>query len=857
GTRPDLGLLAGWGMAALVVAGGVLNLAWGVSPATLKVLVAIGAGAGFHEARRRSRLTEGTRGLRLLGGAAALLAAVQVAGSLHGAISDVTTFRPFDVHDDAQAYLPMAVKLTEQGSLGPEPFEARRLLNLGGQTFLQTLVLAGLPLRALHLLDAGVGMAVLVALAWGHAARRRVDWRLAPLLLLPVLALPHLEIRGNTSAVLTGTCLLLAWYRTASLRAVEEAAPPRRAATIGLLAAGLAGLKGTFVPVAALAIGFDLALRWREGRRPGRALLEAAATGAAVVAMLLPWMVSLYQSSGTLHFPLLGQGFYAARTTNDFAAMPGLARLPVLDLAKVAIGMLAEALPLVLLLLVARRRGRERAAFAIGAACLLAGVVYVFAADANLQRSLHRYAFPMVQGGLVVLLASALAGTRGRPLGARPGVAAATAVWLLASGADAAKLTYARLAENVADALAGAPLATAAEHQVARQILAPLPAGATVLTRLRTPYLLDLGSRPVFLMGLPGFSSPPPGMPLDADPEALAAYLAGRGVPYLAASYRPAAGEGSLLNLSEQDILDRYPHSRVRWTMLRFHQAMHADVLALMRMRHRLFDSGADVLLDLTRPVTTVVVPEELSTRSVWTAPVSEWNGPPVPLRRGERFLALWRRGWMAEGDVAPEVIDVRVNGIAAAVLEAGPVAVVAELPEGTDRIESLAVALAGARPARVSDGRPAGLDLVAVEAWRERPAAAMATRRPEQAIEGELRPERAIAASGFHADFNWTDGDAELRGLRWPVPSGATRLVVACHAVHPFLADTERLALRVQVDGLDAPLVGRGEREFFFALPPGVSVIGSVRIRSATFVPGVNGDARSLGLPIESLRVE
>jgi hypothetical protein len=844
-------------MAALVAAGGALNLAWAVSPATLKALVAIGAGAAFHETRRRSWLTDGTRGLRLLAAAAALLAAAQVAGSLHGAINDVAVFRPFDVHDDAQAYLPMAVKLTEQGSLGPEPFEARRLLNLGGQTFLQTLVLAGLPLRPPHLLDAGLGMAVLVALAWGQAARRGVDWRLAPLLLLPVLALPHLEIRGNTSAVLTGTCLLLAWYRTASLRAVEEASPARRAALVGLLAAGLAALKGTFVPVAALAILFDLVLRWWEGRRPGRALLEAAATGAAVVALLLPWMVSLYQSSGTLHFPLLGNGFYGARYTDDFAAMPGLARLPSLDLVKAAVGMLAEALPLALLLLVARRRGRERAAFAIGAACLAAGVVYVFAADANLQRSLHRYAFPMVQGGIVVLLASALAGTRGRPLGARAGVAAATAVWLLASGADAARRTYARLADNVADTLAGAPPVAPAELQVARQVLAPLPEGAPVLTRLRAPYLLDFGSRTVYLMGLPGFSSPPPGMPLSAGPEAFAAYLAGQGVPYLAASYRPAAGEGSLLNLSEKDILDRYPHSRVRWTMLRFHEATHANVTALMRSRHRLFDSGADVLLDLTRPVVTVLAPEEMGARSVWTAPVSGWRGTPVPLRGGERFLALWRSGWMAEGDLGPGNVEVRVNDRPANVVEATAALVLAELPAGIGGIESLAVRTARHGGDRLAGGRAVGLDLLAVEAWRERPTPAMATRRLEQTVEGEVRPERIISRSGFYEDFNWTNGDAELRALRWPVPAGATRLVVACHAVHPFLADTARLAPSVQVNGLDAPLAGRGEREFSFALPRGVRVIGTVRIRSATFVPSANGDPRPLGLPVEALRME
>jgi len=184
--RLDWGQRAAWGLAALVLFGGLLNLNWSVSPLVLLTLLAVGVGAlaadriaGPHGGRSppRKRIRTAVVILAIVVVAAGLF---QLGASAAGTIDTVYKRPAFDQHDDLQAYLVFSQKMLELGSMGPEPFEARRMLSMGGQSFLQTLVLVVLPLRALHLVEMGVAPLILLGLVVGFGRRHRLDPRLTP-----------------------------------------------------------------------------------------------------------------------------------------------------------------------------------------------------------------------------------------------------------------------------------------------------------------------------------------------------------------------------------------------------------------------------------------------------------------------------------------------------------------------------------------------------------------------------------------------------------------------------------------------------------------------------------------------------
>jgi hypothetical protein len=61
-----------------------------------------------------------------------------------------------------------------------------------------------------------------------------------------------------------------------------------------------------------------------------------------------------------------------------------------------------------------------------------------------------------------------------------------------------------------------------------------LPRTATILAFLSKPFLLDFRKNSVFVLDMPGAISPPPGLPLSGNSEAMADYLRDKGISYLA-----------------------------------------------------------------------------------------------------------------------------------------------------------------------------------------------------------------------------------------------------------------------------------------------------------------------------------
>lgn len=870
--RVDWALRAALGLAASVVVGGALNLAGVISRPLLLALLASGVALAARTVRREwPAISLAVReaggawwrdwGLAALVGAAVTVAAIELAGSAFGAINNVSLFRDFDVHDDYQAYLAFPEAMLQHGSIPSQPFDARRIITLGGQSFLHTLVLVMLPLRALHSLDGGVAFAIFLAVLAGLLADRRVHPRLAVLVVLFVLALPHLDARGNTSGLWTGAALLLALFTFADSGLLETGGAWRRGATIALLASAMTAIKLTFFPVVALflAASWLFGLQHRDGR--GDIVREAGTTALLTLAFLAPWMIALHQSSGTFFYPLLGAGNYGSVSTGNFAAVTGDFAVSIGERADIVFNHVVRVWPVLLLGLLASDRNRRRPTLAFALATALSIAVLVLIGDPWLDRSLSRYAFPIASTALAALLAASLSAVAERAH-LRIALAGAVAVAAFARGEAMARLSLVQSVANLGGAVSGEAIDYPAERAETRVLQDAVPSGEPIFARVPFPFTFDFRRNPILIDSLPGMASPPPGLPTFAGGEPVARYLRDRGIRYLA--YGSRSDPRRLLNLSEKDINDRYPRSRVRWVMLRYHQDFERSVEQLATRRRHAADTAQAFVLDLaTREVRPVPASGGLLCQGVrddgWTSGVARCAALGWELDAGS-VLGVELAGWHPlRADPARLAVRVLADGVDLPFTRtAGNVALFA-LPSKVRRINEIEVSSA-TFDATTFDApleTPLGIDLVAIRAGSDAAAVAVPAADHGLDLAGKLRPEAIPDRRGFFSDNNWTSGDATLAGFRLPVPAGHRRLVLEVGPAHAFRSDTARLAVRIFANGVPLAPEGGADGVLVFRLYRNVGVIERLRIVSSTYVPrecGIGNDARRLGLPVVAI---
>jgi hypothetical protein len=858
--RPDWGLSGALGLASACLFTGITNLTWTTSPLVVELFLALGTASWAVDliddrsperpSHRRSALHPAI--------AAVIVVAVglQLAGAVAGTIDTVYRRPAIDRHDDAQAYMVFPRSMLETGSIGPQPWEARRMLSPGAQSGLQTLVLAGNPVRAVHLMDAGVAVVLLVGLVLGAARHRELGGWATALVLVVVLTANHIAMRGNTSAVVTGVVLLFALFR-----ALDETDDSPGWGGIALLASASVAVKSTFAPAVVAMVGFAVLASFFDRDRRRGALLDVVRVGGVATVALLPWMISVLESSATLLYPVFGRGFFGG-VFHDFSWAEGTfevsptARLRLLARHSVVL------LPVLTLLFAGYDRRPRRAAVAVTAAAIVTLVALVFMGDPRLNRSLARYAFPPVLAATLGLLCTALVSgsTRRR----RTGVAIAAAVaFLLVFGRPASVFDlYHQLARNIVDATSSPAAATPEEQLAAGAIQHSVPYGAMVLTTLEQPWLLDPTLIRLRVNSLPGWSSPPPGIHLDRGPEDLAATLEAQGVRYLA--YGGQRDLHDLLGLTEKHIRERYRSSKMRWAILRGHERYRELVNRLADSRKRLYDDGRRVVLDLAIPASSAdpaTDPDRCQgfLEDGWTdgeATIRGFEAPAAPafviLRTPGRHPA-WR-------DPDPDAVSLVVEGHHAPSIASGPDFRVYRLdqpPEGRFSIDLRSWTVTPGEIGANPSGPSLGVDVTMVEVVADPELALQSIRTIHQHLQGDVTPYSVWRRNGFYRDNGWTNGNGSLEGLHWPVESGDTTLELELNPSHPEARQPELLDIRVTLDGLELEPLEYAPRIVRFRLPHVLDHISSVRIRSSTYVPrerGRSNDGRTLGVPVRRL---
>jgi hypothetical protein len=490
----------GIGLAVVVFAGGILNLAHLAFAPALWALAGIALVVSAIELMRLNLRFSG--GLK--GNGDVLVAGTIILGVTLSAISTQLPPRAFNFHDDLQKYFAHPVRMLETGTLAGSTLSALGAETLGGQAFLHGFVLSICPIGYINGVDAIFGLFALMLLT-AAAGRRRYVWFFG-VLLGPLLVATINPQYVNVSGLYIGSLLMA----TAILLVAEdrEGAAPAPF-LIGLIYAALIAIKSTFALFAMLHLGFaTLALRGTLGSWWAASKWKLR-TGMWTLIALLPWTM-LYLPNDLAH----GNLPRIAVPGGDDGALHIFSFEPVIYGASFGhyalIALITAALAGVSIYSLRKSSDPKQKKTILGiSGGGMAGVLSYLILLVGLGRALNgydtnlRYTIPFLLGTCVIFLAMAPALFPGRPkwmscyipLLASLLIAASFVPSMIARYQQAAQfgsiLAFSRLAE-LPDYLSYNQycLSEAAKTYV-RGFQEKVPEGETLVAWINTPYLLN------------------------------------------------------------------------------------------------------------------------------------------------------------------------------------------------------------------------------------------------------------------------------------------------------------------------------------------------------------------------------
>lgn len=607
--RIDWGQRAAWGLALATVIGGLLNISSRISRPTVLVWVGCGVlvfaadlltGWGSLVARVSARIRELESKPWLIAAAllVCLLTTIHYSGSVATGFRQTSNYTSgFNLHDDLKAYMVYPVKMLQTGALGLDPFSERRInASLGGQYFLQTLVLAALPEYGLRLIDPGLGVVLVLGLLIGYVSEQRLalNRALSVLLFFLLLYFPIL----NITSLLTGMALFVSLFRTLAWKELQNYNLATRALIVALVAAGICSLKSSLIPACVILFISSYLYYAVASLRRRDAIWEFVISSLLVVLFLLPWMLAMYQSSGTLLYPILGRGYHGS-AYGEFRIPFGnyslsdhlelfvstLTSVPFIALAM--LGVLRSSFRL--------NPGGRGALASILFAALVGDLVITFVMAGY---DTVRFTFPFVSAAALVVTASVLAPKEsgGGSAGWVAGAALAAGLYI-GPGWDRTRYAYLGLIQGIQPRLGDLFAIPDQEMSQYRALQQRVPEGETILARLEKPFLLNFRRNRIYIVDSPGGASLPPGMPCFRGAAALADYLASKSIRFVTYSYATESAES-------RKIFGSFAGPSVQpWISALFKHAFDfQDNLAeLGKTRRRIYDDGDIFVLDLSQ----------------------------------------------------------------------------------------------------------------------------------------------------------------------------------------------------------------------------------------------------------------
>jgi len=396
--------------------------------------------------------------------------------------------------------------------------------------------------------------------------------------------------------------LFVSLFRTLDSKEIEHNHWAANACILALIAAAICAVKSSLIPACVFLFAVSYICYWISSHSKQKVIFELVLTTVLVGIFLLPWMISMYQSSGTLLYPLLGKGYHASAYGITFKSGSTL-----LGTAKIAIASFRGIYILILILLgclslsvrpLKFRNLPEERSFSNRQAALsmtiAAGLATVAVGVLTENADPFRYSFSHLFPAILILIAIAMTDTEAlnkNKAGNFFLVAVFCAGLAISYDWDLTKQTYSAYLKNIQFGLTNPSLVTAKQKSQYAAIQQSIPQGETVLTRLNAPFILDFKRNQIFLADWPGGASLPPGMPVFKGPEALANYLATKSIRYIAYS------SWSL----NHPAVDTSGPGLSSWFRLqaKLSHDFRDNVQQLAKTRKQLYEDGENFVLDL------------------------------------------------------------------------------------------------------------------------------------------------------------------------------------------------------------------------------------------------------------------
>jgi hypothetical protein len=594
----DGGLAIAWGLALLIVVGGLLNLAGVISPIVVVSLVLAGQVAWLVLGGPR-RLLRAARRLRTWD---YLTLAVLLVAYVNWLCFNGRTGVHYTIYViDDSAYTLFPELMLHTGSMGVDPFDYHlTLAGLGGQAFLQALILAVCPLEYIHLADPGLAFPAIGVMLFSGWPRRLTAPARAMLAIF-FASIPTALI--NVGPTVVPVVLLLAIVR--ELEHARTGGPIRSGAGVALLLAALLTLKTTLLPIGILLVFFRGVLLALTTRRV-RPLLEGVVTAGLLVVLLLPWMMFSYYSAGTLFYPVLGAGF----TEHSEIVMPHRAMDPVKTLRGLVtvvrspqtlvmlFGLITASVCVLLRKVSEAYRAAHLAGFGASLVCL------ILFATAFAKGGMHwRYYYPICAFADLIAYSVLLRLVPTKGAWRYPRMA----IFLILAGhilfyMPRAIRSSVELPEVIRAAFQGRTRFTTAQIGQYRQLQNSVPAGRPIFSIVDWPLLFDLNRNKFYYHSIFGAISPPPGIPLRGDPKLLADYLRSLGLRYVACPSREVLRVTIATRTEQRNSIDPIAD---KWMMSQYQtEITFLELIYAMCPRYAsLYEDGQFIMIDLESPV--------------------------------------------------------------------------------------------------------------------------------------------------------------------------------------------------------------------------------------------------------------
>ncbi|WP_353072125.1 hypothetical protein [Tunturiibacter gelidiferens] len=524
---------------------------------------------------------------------------ILIAGAIVFAVRFTATVHStsYQAGDDYNFYLAAPTKMLQLHHYAADPFSERRIMSsIGGNYFLQDLVLVILPLADVQMADRALGLLLLVSLCFSLADEFRLTPAQQAVFTLLVFTTPQLTF--NLTFVLLPSALFFALVYLAANRRLLASHPTLQAILIGATTGVLASTKSTYLPHGVIFVGcFAFFQLRRRGLSAAIKILLHAALACLIV--MAPWMIASHATSGTWFYPLLGKGYqYSAYGLYPAPSGAGL--------SIVVHKVIPFCLPLFFLLslewLLGDQDEQGEAIFALSAAALWATLLVGIGTGGD---SVRRYNYPCILPAMLLLYVvfsrrrNIFPGSRRWPI-----LQTVTILFIAYTAVTTWRNKFTNEYDQIPLGLKAGlrdtpivPLRVAAQYAAVQR---SLPTDAGALATVTNSFLLDYRANAISIADYPGAASLPPGWPSRGDGNTLAKYLIAHNLRYLVCSY------ADFVPLDREANKVLHDSSRTQW--IKSEQAIilrsHQQYAELAHTRRHLYDDGQIYVLDLADSIT-------------------------------------------------------------------------------------------------------------------------------------------------------------------------------------------------------------------------------------------------------------